>query len=457
MKNLKFYHLTDLHYYANEKIGSCGATYKLKCDLDQKCMAESGAIIDAAFKRVSEDKETDIVLISGDLTFDGEQQSHDALVEKLTALKNSGKRIFTTFATHDFFMHARKYTDEEGETELPKYTRAELRQLYNDFGYSEAIAEHESYSYCVQLSDDVRLLCLNDDGDFDEFCGFYNDLLFWIKEQVEAAKAAGCKIFAMTHHPVVEPSPVYPLFSHKAMLGGYEFTAPYLADLGIEYIFTGHTHIHDIDFIESKSGNRLYHINTASLIAYPLAYRKIEFSDKGMDVKTVQVTEIDYDLGGRDVLDYAKEHFTYMIKSVFDSIENDYEKFIVLSQGFSGEGEKLRKLQPVLQKIGKFANRLTFRKLCTMFGCGKYVDESIANESIIQFICQVILNMYSGREIYSPDTPEYRAFVPLSKRLGKVIRLKDYQGNPVKLEKLIADVLYDDGYDDWNAFLSARR
>lgn len=454
MKNLKFYHLTDLHYYANEKIGSSGEAYKLKCDLDQKCMAESGAIVDAAFKALCEDKETDIVLISGDLTFDGEKQSHDALVEKLQKLKESGKRVYITFATHDFYMHARKYTDEEGETELPKYTRAELRQLYDDFGYAQAIAEHKnSYSYCVQLSEDVRMLALNDDGDFDEFCGYYNDLLFWIKNQVKEAKEAGCEIFAMTHHPVVEPSPIYPLFSHKAMLGGYEFTTPYLAELGIRYVFVGHTHIHDIDYIESKKGNRLYQINTAALTAYPLAYRKVEFSDEGMDIKTVQVKEIDYDLGGADVLEYAKEHFTYMIKSVFDSIEHDYEKFIVLSQGFSGEGEKLRKLQPIVQKLGKFINRLTFKKLCGFLGCSKYVEPEIADDSIIEFICQAILNMYSGRETYSPDTPQYKAFIAICKRLGKVVKLKDFHGNPVALDELMAGVLYDDGIDDWNALL----
>ena len=113
MKNLNFYHPTDLHYYANEKIGSSGDLYKLKCDLDQKCMAESGAIIDSAFRSLCEDNDTEIVLISGDLTFDGEKQSHDALVEKLADLKANGKRVFTTFATHDFYMHARKYTDEE--------------------------------------------------------------------------------------------------------------------------------------------------------------------------------------------------------------------------------------------------------------------------------------------------------------------------------------------------------
>ena len=99
MKPINFYHLTDLHYYANEVIGSYGKYYELKDMLDQKCMDKSGAIIDAAFKSVCEDKETDIVLISGDLTFDGEVQSHDALIEKLYKHKENGKRVFTTFAT----------------------------------------------------------------------------------------------------------------------------------------------------------------------------------------------------------------------------------------------------------------------------------------------------------------------------------------------------------------------
>ncbi len=455
MNSLNFYHLTDLHYYANEIIGSSGKTYEMKCKLDQKCMAESGAIVDSAFKSIIEDKETDIVLISGDLTFDGEQQSHDALVEKLRILQNNGKRVFITFATHDFYMHARKYTDEEGETELPKYTRAELRALYNDFGYSEAVAEHEnSYSYCVQLTDDVRLLALNDDGDFDAFCGYYNDLLFWIKEQVEDAKKAGCEIFAMTHHPIIEPSPIYPLFSHKAMLGGYEFTTPYLADLGIRYVFVGHTHIHDIDYIDTKRGNRLYQINTAALTAYPLAYRKVEYSYSGMDVKTVQIKEIDWDLGGKDVIEYSKEHFLYMVKGVFETIENDFETFLVLAQGFSGEEEKLRKMQSVLQKIGKIANGLTFGKLCRFFGCGKDVDASIADAKIVEFICQVILNMYGGTENYSPDTPEYKAFIAVCKKIGKVVKLKDHNRNPVDPAELMAGVLYDGGIDDWNALLA---
>ena len=452
MKNLKFYHLTDLHYYANEEIGSSGEAFRKKCELDQKCMAESGAIIDSAFRSISEDKDTDIVLISGDLTFDGEKQSHDCLVKKFEKLQNAGKKVFITFATHDFHMDARKYTDEDGVTELPKYTREELRKLYDNFGFNQAIAEHkDSYSYCVQLNDEVRLLALNDDGNATDFCGYYDDLIVWIKNQVDDAHKNGFEIIAMTHHPVIDPSPIYPVFFHQNMLGGYEITTPMLADMGIRYMFVGHTHIHDIDYLDTLKGNRIYQINTAALTAYPLAYRKIEYSDNGMDIKTLQVTDIDFELGGRAVLDYAKEHFTYMIRSIFDSLENDYGKFIELSKGFSGDEQKLLKLKPVLEKIGSYVNRLTFYNFCRIFGCGSYVDESIKDKKIIDFICQVILNLYSGKENYSPDTPEYKAFIAVCRRLGKVIKLKDYLGKRISLEKLIGEVMYDDGIDDWNA------
>lgn len=453
MKPLKFYHLTDLHYYANDLIGSYGKSYELKDMLDQKCMDKSGPIIDAAFKAVCDDKETEIVLISGDLTFDGEVQSHDSLIEKLHAMQEQGKKVYITFATHDFYMHARKYTDE-GEIEIPKYTRDELREKYADFGFNQAIAEHkDSYSYCVQLSDDVRLLALNDDGDYDSFCGYYNDLLFWIRDQIKDAHDAGCEIFAMTHHPILEPSPIYPLFSHKAMLGGYEFSGPYLANAGLEYMFVGHTHIHDINSLTTDKGNTLYQINTGALTAYPLAYRKVEFSDKGMDVKTVQVTEIDADTNGMSVLDYAKKHFTYMIELIFDTLENDFDKFCMLAQGFSGNREKLEKVKPLLHYAGKTLNSLTFMKLCKLFGCGKNVDPSIADDKIVPFLCTTILNMYSGNEIYSPDTPEYKAIVPLCKKLGKVIKLKDHSGNPIDLEKFGARIIYDDGINDIEAFL----
>ena len=77
MKNMNFYQITDLHLYATKQIGSHGKFFEEKCHYDQKCMAESEAIVDAVFDKLIADKGNEVIIISGDLTFDGEKQSHD--------------------------------------------------------------------------------------------------------------------------------------------------------------------------------------------------------------------------------------------------------------------------------------------------------------------------------------------------------------------------------------------
>ena len=131
MNDFTFYQITDLHLYNTEGIGSYGKFFDAHCKIDQKCVAESVAIIDAAFEKLAEDKDTEYIIISGDLTCDGEYESHAMLLEKLKALKESGKKIYVTFATHDQCMEAKRYTDE-GEEILPTYHRDTVRQMYNE-------------------------------------------------------------------------------------------------------------------------------------------------------------------------------------------------------------------------------------------------------------------------------------------------------------------------------------
>ena len=44
----KFTFLADLHYYS-KTLGTSGRAYELRSGSDPKCLAEGGAIIDAAF------------------------------------------------------------------------------------------------------------------------------------------------------------------------------------------------------------------------------------------------------------------------------------------------------------------------------------------------------------------------------------------------------------------------
>ncbi len=454
MEKFNFYQITDLHYYANEEIGSYGKHFDLRCGIDQKCVAESGAIIDAAFAELAADKDNEIVIISGDLTYDGEKISHDLLLKKLQKLKDAGKRIFVTFATHDFDNNARGYT-EIGEFKLEEYTRAELREHYKDFGWSEAVSEHvPSYSYAVKMVPGWRFLLLNDDGDGRSFCGYDDTLIDWIKNQAKEAEREGERVIAVTHHPMLPPGLIYPLFSHRDMLGGYEIIAPMFADLGIQFCFTGHTHMQSVTCIDTALNNRLYHVNTGSIAAYPAPYRKMTVTEKGIDVKTYNLGHFDWDLRGRTAEEHMKEHFLFMIKDIFDSMENDIEHFKQLAKGFSMDEKTVDALKPLLKILGKIVNGLTFKSLGRLLFVSSKIDPMIENVKVRDFLMELVINLYSGVKRYTPDTVEYKAFMAIVSRIPKAVKLKDHFGNPVEISDVVEDLLYDKGeFDNTNTFL----
>lgn len=455
MNNFNFYHLTDLHLYAAEEIGSKGKAFDFKCASDQKCMAESSAIVDAAFEKLIADKENEVIIISGDLTFDGETKSHDLLVKKLHKLKDAGKKVYVTTATHDWNMDANSYIGDKIEP-LPKYTREELRNVYADFGWNDAVSEHiPSYSYAVKPCEGIRFLLLNDDGNGLEFCGYDKDQLEWIKAQADEAKANGERVIAFTHHPVLPPTVLYPHYSHRDMLGGYETTAPFLADCGIEFVFTGHTHMQSVEYIDTEKGNRLYHINTGAVTAFPAPFRKVVVTDKGLDIKTTTIDSFDWDLGGKSVEEYMKDHFLGMVLDVFDSMENDIEHFKYLAKGFSLDAKTIDRIKPLVVSLGKFINHLTFKRAGKLFFVRKHIEPAIYDKKVRDFLMDVLCRMFSGKRCYTPDTAEYKAMMAIAKRIGKFVKLKDkYTNKPLSVEMIVEDLLYDKGeFDNNDTFL----
>ena len=93
-----FYQITDLHYYAADVLNPQGDAWEYRAKYDQKCVAESGAILDATIDKLLADKETEVVLISGDLVSDGEKEGHYALIPKFRRLTDGGKRVFVLTA-----------------------------------------------------------------------------------------------------------------------------------------------------------------------------------------------------------------------------------------------------------------------------------------------------------------------------------------------------------------------
>ena len=92
MKPVKFYLLTDTHYF-EESLGAEGKAFEDYMQKEQYFMKGSSAIVKSVFNRITEDTETDIVIIPGDLSKNGEIESHKSFIKELYKLRESGKKI----------------------------------------------------------------------------------------------------------------------------------------------------------------------------------------------------------------------------------------------------------------------------------------------------------------------------------------------------------------------------
>ncbi len=445
-QELNFYLLTDTHYHSPENGFFEGH--------DQQCINESGAIIDATFDMLIADKDVDIVLIAGDLSRNGKKNEHREFIEKLRRLKDGGKRVFVITATHDYGLKAfeENYTPES----IPDYLtyRPDLREMYYDFGRSEAIAEHESMSYTVQLAPGYRLLCLNDDGDGRDFCGYYDDHLQWILEQIEEAHKAGDYIFAMTHHPVLPPSPIYPMFSKRDMLGDYERVSTLLADAGLQYIFTGHTHMQNIALKTTRKGNKLYDINTGALTGYPTAVRRVTLDSDRMQVKTTGIESFDWDLQGKTVMQYMQDNFDFMLNDIFDAMAFDIDRLAGMAGGFSMDSKTIYKLRRPITFVGGKLQTLTLKKAARLVGAGKCVDKSVENVLLKDLVVELVRNIYGGDEPYSRGTPIYEALIGIIKKLSPILRRFRKKSEIFEdLPGFIASIIADEYPPDSNAIL----
>ena len=441
-KALKFYLVTDTHYYAMDALGVSDHS-------DQKCMNESGAIIDAAFNKIIAQNEIDILLIAGDLTNNGEMASNTEFINKLNRLKAAGKRVYVITATHDYGLRELKDGDTVGE-EDGRACRSQLRGMYNEFGFNEAIAEYsDGLSYVVQLEPGFRLLALNDDGNGRSFCGCDDEQMTWVLSQIKAARDAGEYLFAMTHHPVLPPSPVYPVMSKRDMHGGYETVPTIFADAGLQFIFTGHSHMQNIGFITTERGNTFCDINTGSLVGYPTPIRRVTLDDEKMTISTEKLKTFDWDFKGKEPQQYLQDHFDFLLNDIFDSMANDFEHFVSLAGGFSMTREKAEKLKIPIKLIGKTMQRLTLGKAGRLLWVSGKVDKSIKNVLIKDLMVEIVRNIFSGNEHYSPDTPTYQAIMALIGRLQMFVK-RFSKGNAIlsDLPSFIASLIYDDTPDN---------
>lgn len=453
MDELKFYLITDTHYF-EPSLGAYGEAYENRMDTEQKCFAETAAINRAVFRYLEEAKEADIVLIAGDLSFNGEKESHKGMLKLLEGLKASGKKIYVVTAGHDRNENPRAYRDKEIiPVEGTRFD--ELYDLYHDYGYDEAIAfNREHLSYVAQLCDGVRLLVLCNDSPDGHGLAYTDDLYDWMKEQLDDAKKNNQTVFAMEHYPVIPGKPIL-RFVGDAYQKDSRRLIDFLADNGVHLIFTGHMHNQSINLETTAKGNKFYDVCTGCTIGCPAFMRLVTLKTDGseVDIKSIPVPDFEWDKGGRTGEQYLKDQFDRMILTLLTGLRDDPQRTL----------RKIHADKPALykpmQKIGKGLDKWTvggFAKLFFVKAAPEVRDVLFKTAAL-----EIARNVFVGDQPYVEGTPMGDTFLAVFKKLKplfKILNKKVHgaQGEQMDLYEVLKHSLGNYGVSDYDAVLKLK-
>ena len=445
MKPLKFYLVTDTHYFKNS-LGAYGEEYERFMDDEQKCFAETQAINEAVFDWLADAKDADIVLIAGDLSFNGEKESNIAFSQLLHDFKEkSGKRVYVVTAGHDF--NEKPFCFTENGRGTPEGTKfSELYGFYKDFGYTDAIEFNEKHlSYVAELSEDVRLLVICNDIDGQKHITYDDEFLGWIEAQAKKAQADGKMMIAMEHYPVLAGQPLLAIV-RDARQDEADKLIETLADNGVHLIFTGHMHNQSINVVETAKGNKFYDVCTGSAIGCPAFMRLVTIQDENtVDIKSIPVPDFEWDKKGMTGEEYLQAQFDRLITTLIERMVTDPERFMrkislkptpALMKIFPMIGKKLSKLT-----VGGFARLLLVK-----------ADPQIKKDSFVEFAVSFVRSIFEGNQPYVEGTPGGDTLLRVFKRLKPFIKtLKGSQGEELDFYETMKHTVGNYGIDDYNA------
>lgn len=437
MKPVSFYLVTDTHYFEND-LGAEGKAFEHYMQTEQYFLKESSAIVKATFERISKDNETDIVIIPGDLTKNGEKESHKSFIRELYKLKESGKKIFVITAGHDYGECSFAYkNDERIQVEGTDYSA--LCNMYRDFGYGDAIALDEAtHSYVAEIAEGVRMLAICCDSENQPKGAMDERLTAWSKEQIDKAREDGCSMFAICHYPIIPSVPVFDLVG-DAKIKEWRKVASFFADNGVELVLTGHMHIQSINEFYTEKGNRLIDICTSCLVGSPAKYRKITVDKYSvMKVETIDVEDFGWDMNGFTAQEYFHRKF-------HNAIVERVRRALA-----GGEG--------IVRHLKAFAKKLFERITVGTVGRLLFikVDESLKNKKLKDFVGEIGVGIFLGDGAHIEGTPVYNALAGVLDRfafvLKKVEPKLEKSGVKVDLRSMLLGTIGNNkGFSDNNA------
>lgn len=378
---------TDIHYLA-EEYTDYGEAFQHMVDYgDGRLVTYIDQITDEFLQEVIEE-EPEALIISGDITSNGEKRSHEVMAEKLRKVEETGITVLVIPGNHDINNHSAKGF-QDNETYPVEYTSPEqFEEIYGEFGYDEAASRDEnSLSYVYQLDENIRILmldtCQYKDGYAKVGGAIMTETYDWIEEQMEDAWNNDMYVIPVAHHNLLDESEVYVAdctIEHSRqlidILDGWE----------ISLFLSGHLHVQHM-MEEEGFTYPIREIVTGSLTTPRCHYGILTYQDN--ENYDYQAKQVNMERWARD------NHSTIMDLLEFDAFGEPF-----LRRVFSNQADAvLKKIPEITEEERKKMCRF-YAGLNDYYYQGKAIeikDEALENEAFTLWqekAYETVLNEY---------------------------------------------------------------
>lgn len=470
MPDIRLAFIADLHHYS-EKLGNTGRAYELREGSDQKCLKETGAVIDAVFSEFIKN-DAYAVCIAGDITNDGEKVCHDEILEKFRHFSEK-KKLYLITSTHDWCSdkNPRRFSGNEIFNDVDTLSPEELTAYYSVFGEKDEISAYETpiglRSRCFQVSENLRLLAVHDDCDGSGGkSGYSESHLSWMVNELKRAENDGCKVIAMEHHLLLHPFCRF-INSGQSIADNFE-VASVLADNGLRLMFTGHSHMQRTTEFVSANSNKITQINLGALTGHPGAVTYLTFDGENAEIDVKFIDEFTYN-GSKYTADYLREHTLGVLFNLLNAGKNDKQDFYerLIANGIKIPSYNI--LYPIIRFICKRLLKMkcgTAGRLINFFTLGKGVNKGykkIRDMLLLDLISKVFLSVFDGSYSVLTATEAEKETVcsvgALPSRIIRKLPLKDGKKRGIlkttdQIEQLTKELMYPSSPDNMHTVIN---
>ena len=321
---------TDLHYQS-ARAGDGGPAFQLFVERsDGKVIQYLPELLEAFLDEVIEEKPSALVL-SGDITMNGERMNHEELAGRLARVQDAGVQVLVIPGNHDINNgHAAVYYGAEKES-VDSIDGEDFYEIYRRYGYDQALSrDSSSLSYVYALDEKNWLLMLDScqyepenkvEGRIKE------STLAWMDEQLLKAREQGIFVLPIAHHNLLAQSRMY---TTQCAMDNNSEVIDLLQKYRLPLFFSGHLHVQRVRKHKAEPGvddgaYGIQEIITDALSIPPCQYGEVVWDEDGSisyETRSVDVSgwARKTGSGNPDLLDFEDWSYHYIQKLISDQI-----------------------------------------------------------------------------------------------------------------------------------------